>query len=98
MSVVITCAIIMSRTSLPCDLTLVDFGNLDGCFVYSYEFEMDTEKQRQPRCDDVRLTKSGNARSKQVLVVPTQSLIKCNRVWLSGEHLSESEHQRSGWF
>jgi len=32
-SPVITCAIITSRTLLPCDLTLVDFGNLDGCFA-----------------------------------------------------------------
>ena len=31
---------------------------------------MDTEKQRQSRNDDVRLTKSGNARSKQLLVMP----------------------------
>ena len=32
-SALITCAIITSRTLLPCDLTLVDFGNLDGCFA-----------------------------------------------------------------
>ena len=32
-SAIITCAIITSHTLLPCDLTLVDFGNLDGCFV-----------------------------------------------------------------
>ena len=31
---------------------------------------MDTEKQRQCRCDDTRLTKSGNARSEQLLVMP----------------------------
>ena len=30
-SALITCAIITSRTLLPCDLTLV--GNLDGCFA-----------------------------------------------------------------
>ena len=41
---------------------------------------MDTEKQRQRRRDDARLTESGNARSKQLLVVPTESLT--NRVWL----------------
>jgi len=41
---------------------------------------MDTEKQRQRRRDDVRLTESGNARRKQLLVVPTESLT--NRVWL----------------
>ena len=32
-SALITCAIITSRTLLPCDLTLVDFSNLDGCFA-----------------------------------------------------------------
>ena len=32
-SALITCAIIMSRTLLPCDLTSVDFGNLDGCSI-----------------------------------------------------------------
>ena len=50
---------------------------------------MDTEKQRQCRCDDVRLTKSGIARSKQLLVMPTESL--ADREWLPGEFLSESE-------
>ena len=43
---------------------------------------MDTEKQRQHRRDDVRLTESGNARSKQLLVVLTESLT--NRDWLPG--------------
>ena len=42
--------------------------------------EIDIEKQRQRRCDDVRLTESGNARNEQLLVVPTESLTK--RVWL----------------
>ena len=32
-SALIARAIITSRTLLPCDLTWVDFGNLDGCFV-----------------------------------------------------------------
>jgi len=31
---------------------------------------MDTEKQRQCRCDDAWLTESGNARSEQLLVMP----------------------------
>jgi len=62
----------------------------------SYEFEMDTEKQRQRRRDDVRLTKSGNARSEQLLVVPTESLT--NREWLLGELLSGSERRRPSWF
>ena len=34
---------------------------------------MDTEKQKQHRHNDARLTKSGNARSKQLLM-PTESL------------------------
>ena len=32
-STLFTCTIITSRTLLPCNLTLVDFGNLDGCFA-----------------------------------------------------------------
>ena len=56
---------------------------------------MDTKKQRQCR-HDVRLTKSGNARSKLLLVVPTESLT--NRKWLLGGLLSGSECQRPGWF
>ena len=41
---------------------------------------MDTEKQRQRIRDDTRLTESGDTRSGQLLVVPTESLT--NRVWL----------------
>ena len=48
-----------------------------------YEFEMDTAEQRQHRHYNARLTKSGNARSKQLLVMPTESL--SNREWLPGE-------------
>ena len=44
----------------------------------SYEFEMDTEKQKQHRRDGARLTESGNARSEQLLVVPTESLTTDN--------------------
>jgi len=57
---------------------------------------MDTEKQRQRRRDDVRLTESRNARSEQLLVVRRESLI--NTEWLPGELLSESERRRPGWF
>jgi len=35
---------------------------------------MATVKQRQHRCDDARLIKSGNTRSEQLLVMPTESL------------------------
>ena len=44
----------------------------------------------------MRLTESGNARSEQLLVMPTESL--SNREWLPGELLNGSEHQRPGWF
>ena len=57
---------------------------------------MDTEKQRRRRRDGVRLTESGNARSEQLLVVPTESLT--NRQRLLGELLSGSECRRTGWF
>ena len=35
---------------------------------------MDTEKQRYNRRNDARLTENGNARSEQLLVMPTESL------------------------
>jgi len=57
---------------------------------------MDTKKQRQCKHDDTRLTESGNARSKQLLMVPTESLT--NRKWLPGELLGGLEHRRPGWF
>ena len=49
---------------------------------------MNTEKQRQRRHDDTRLAESGNTRSEQLLVMPTESLT--NREWLPGELLSGS--------
>ena len=57
---------------------------------------MDTEKQRQRRCDNAWLTESENARSEQLLVMPTESLT--NRQWLPGELLGGLERQRPGWF
>jgi len=58
---------------------------------------MDTEKQRQRRRDDSRLADSGDARSEQLLVMPTESLLT-NGEWLSGELLSGSERQTPSWF
>jgi len=57
---------------------------------------MDTEKQRKRRCDGARLTKSGNTRREQLLVVPTESLT--NRKWLPGELWNGLECRRPGWF
>ena len=45
---------------------------------------------------DTRLTESGNAGSKQLLVMPTESLT--NREWLPAELLSGSERRRPSWF
>jgi len=53
---------------------------------------MDTEKQRQHRCNDMRLTK---CQKWAALMMPTESLT--NREWLPGEFLSGSERQRSSW-
>ena len=50
---------------------------------------MDTEKLRQRRHDDERLAKSRNARSEQLLVMPTELLT--NREWLPGELMSGLE-------
>jgi len=55
---------------------------------------MDTEKQRQCRHDDARLTEGRNAKSEQLLVVPTELT---NRERLPGELLSGSECQRPSW-
>jgi len=52
---------------------------------------MDTEKQRQNRCSDVRLTESRMPEAYSL-----QSLT--NTEWLSGDLLSELECQRPGWF
>jgi len=55
---------------------------------------MDTEKQRQRRRDDARLTESGNARSEQLSTrgaysVANEQSLAC---------LSGSERRRPGWF
>jgi len=50
---------------------------------------MDTEKQRKHGHNDVRLAESGNTRSEQLLMMPTELLT--NREWLPGELLSGSE-------
>jgi len=54
---------------------------------------MDTEKQRQRRRDGMRLTESGNARSKQLLVVPTESLTNRQRraAWRALEWICTSK-------
>ena len=58
---------------------------------------MDPEKQRQRRRDGARLTESGNARSEQLLVVPTESLTG-QQTTAARELLSGSQRRRPGWF
>ena len=48
----------------------------------------DTNKQKQCRHNDARLTKSGNTRGEQLLVTPTEPLTDCE--WLPGELFSGS--------
>jgi len=69
---------------------------------------MDIKKQRQRRRDDVRLAESGNARSDQLLMMPTESLtgqqtefgLSIDTIH-SGVYsiygLSGSERRRLGW-
>ena len=59
---------------------------------------MDTEKQRQCRRDDERLTESRDDRSEQLLVMPTDSSLLTNGEWLPGELLGGSERRTPGWF
>jgi len=61
---------------------------------HSYDFEMDTEKQRQCWRNDARLTESGNARSEQLNTcgayrVTNQQSLVC---------LSGSKRWKPGWF
>ena len=59
------------------------------CSTVSYEFEIDTEKQRQHRHNNERFTECRNAKSKQVLVISTELLT--DREWLPGKILSGLE-------
>ena len=58
---------------------------------------MDTEKQRQRRRNNERLTESGDDRSEQLLMMPTESLLTKGE-WLPGELLCGSEHRTPSWF
>ena len=78
-SPLITCAIITSPTLVPCDFTWVDlmavFEYLDSYQQYEQSSTVTTSRWRRGnRHDDVRLTKSGNARSERLLMMPTEQL------------------------
>ena len=57
----------------------------------------DTAKQRQHRRDNARLTKSGNARSEQLLVMPTEPY-KPTENGYQGSSWVGRNVQRSDWF
>ena len=58
---------------------------------------MDTEKQRQRRRNDEKLTESRDDRSEQLFVTPTESLLT-NGEWLPEQLLGGSERRTPGWF
>ena len=59
---------------------------------------MDTEKQRQHRRDDARLTKSGNARSEQLLVVPSTYRVTNQQRMAARRALEWIGALKPGWF
>jgi len=61
------------------------------CSCYEYSTTVTTSRwiPRSRSNVDVRLTDSGNARSEQLLVVPTESLT--NRVWLEWIRMSKAQ-------
>ena len=77
-SAILTCPIITLRTSLPCDVTLVNLmAALSASTTMSSLAQLrvrdvNAQKQRQHRHNDARLTKSGNPKSKQLLVMSTR--------------------------
>ena len=70
------CAIIMSHVLLPCDITLVDLTAAwsTGVATMSSLAQLGVQEWRQPTHKDARLIKIRNARSKQLLVMPTKKL------------------------
>jgi len=103
-SALITCTIIMSCSLHCCHATLLSrlrqFRWLLCVATMSSLVQLQVRngyrKAEATRRDGARLTESGNTRSEQLLVVPTESLT--NRQRLLGELLSGSEHRRPGWF
>ena len=93
-SPLITCAIITSCTLLPCNLARVDFDNLDGCFVqcsYYYEQSSTVTSSRQiPRS-------RGNARSEQLLVVPSAYRVANQQGMAARRALEWITASKPGW-
>ena len=93
-SALITCTVITSCTLLPCNFTLVNLmaALSAGVATKSSLAQLqvwDTAEQRQQKCDNIRLIKSGHARSEQLFMMPTELLTDWE--WLLGEPLSGSD-------
>lgn len=77
-SAILTCPIITLHTLLPCDVTLVNLtaalctSTTTSCLAQLQVRDINAQKQRQHRPNDARLTKSGNPKSKQLLIMSTQ--------------------------
>jgi len=59
---------------------------------------MDTNKQRQHRRDDARLTESRNARSEQLLVVPSAYRVANQQRMAARRALEWIGGLKPGWF
>ena len=76
----------------PCNLT---WAGLTAAMQFEYSTGVATLSTSRGNVD-VRLTKSGETRSEQLLVMPTEQLIDWE--WLPKEHLNGLEcSRRSGW-
>jgi len=59
---------------------------------------MDTEKQRQRRCNDAMLTENGNTRSEQLLVVPSAYRVSNQQRMAARGALEWFGASKPGWF
>ena len=91
----------MSRTLLPFNFTLVGLTAAlsTGVATMSSLAQLrvqDTEEWRQCRCGDARLTENRNAKSKQLLMLPTEQLTDWE--WLPESPWVDGNVQRPGCF
>ena len=91
----------MSRTLLPFNFTLVGLTAALSTGVATINSlaqlgVQDTEEWRQCRCGDARLTENSNAKSKQLLMLPTEQLTDWE--WLPESPWVDGNVQRPGCF
>ena len=92
---------IMSCTLLPCNYTLLGLTAALSAGVATKsslaQLCVRDAKKRQHRCDDARLTKSRNGKSKHLLVIPTESLTYSENSFQESS-LVDQNVQRPGCF